>query len=175
MTYRVTIEHQPSQGLYRSLVPMGGTLAELLPGRLGAAARVLSAVDGNDQQPQPVTVEYDLGGEGRFTSHEQAIDFVATVMEEAGLYALRAVVSEVVRHYVAGAVVSGVTALLCTKDANPLVTLVATVIAAGAGALAGAKVEQEVARFEARRQPNGGWAWYQFVPDQTFRQSSDRA
>ncbi len=174
MRYRVKIEHQLSQGLYPSLVPFGGVLAEHLQGRLGTAASVHPAVAEGDQ-PQPVIVAYDLGGEGRFDSHEQMVEFVAALMHEAGLYAVRAVVSEIIRQYVTGAVVSGATALLCTKDANPWVTLVATAIAAGAGALAGRRVEQEVARFEARRQPYGVWVWYQLVPVQTFRRSPDMA
>ena len=159
MTHRATIVHQPTQGLYRSLAPMSGTLAELLQGRLGTAVTVLSAVHGSDQQPQPLAVEYDLGGEGRFASHDQVVYFVAAVMEQAGLYAVRAVVSEVVRHYVAGAALSGMTALVSTKDANPWVTLLATAIATGAGALAGGQIEQELARFDARRHPYGGWVW----------------
>jgi hypothetical protein len=174
MKYRVKIEHQPSLGLYRSLAPFGGVLAQHLQGRLGIAARLLPAVAESDQQ-QPVIVAYDLGGDGRFDSHEQMVEFVAAVMHEAGLYAVRAVVSEIVRHYMTGAVVSGATALLCTKDADPWVTLVATAIAAGAGALAGGRVEQEVSRFEARRQPYGVWVWYQFVPVQTFQRSPHTA
>jgi hypothetical protein len=174
MRYRVQIEHQLSQGLYRSLVPFGSVLAEHLQGRLGTAARVLPAVEEGDQQ-QPVIVAYDLGGEGRFDSHEQLVEFVAAAMHEAGLYAVRAVVSEIIRHYVTGAAVSGTTALLCTKNANPWVTLVATAIAAAAGALTGGSIEQEVARFEARRQPYGVWVWYQLVPIQTFWRSADTA
>ncbi len=163
MSYRVAIEHQASHGMYGILVPCGVTLAESLEGRLGTAARVVSAAIEGGQQ-QPVVVEYNLGGEGRFASHEQVVNFVAVAMQEAGLYAVRAVVSEVVRHYVTGAVASGATALLCTKDANPWVTLAATVVATGAGAFAGGRVEEEVARYEARRHPYGGWAWYQVAP-----------
>jgi hypothetical protein len=161
MTYHVTIEHRPSQGLYRSLAPTAGALGALLQGRLGTAAKVLVAACGSDQQPQPVAVEYELGGEGRFASHDQVVDFVAAVMEQAGLYAVRAVVSEVVRHYVAGAVVSGATALVGTRDASPWVILVATVVATGVGALAGGQIEQEVAKLDAQRHPYGGWTWYQ--------------
>jgi hypothetical protein len=157
MRYRVSFEHRPTQGLYRNFITLGVSMADHLQGRLGAAARVLPVVEAGDQR---LMIAYDLGGEGRFESHQQVVDFVTAAVEEAGLYAVRAVVSEVVRHYVAGALASGATALVCTRDAPPWVMAAVTVIAAGAGALVGGQVEQEVATFEGRRHPYGAWEWY---------------
>jgi hypothetical protein len=161
MRYRVTIEYRPSQGLYRSLIPWGVSVADHVQSRLGAAASLLPTVEDGDQR---LVVGYDMGSEGRFASHQQMVDLVTAAVEEAGLYAVRAVVSEFVRHYVAGALASGTTALLCTKDAPPWVAAAATIIATLAGALVGGQVEQEVVRFEAQRHLNGAWAWYQPEP-----------
>ncbi len=159
MSYRITIKLRPypypPQLYLRSRWIQPPELGAVLQEGLGAAGRVVAVHD----QQSGATIEYGLGGQHQFDSHESTLGQVAQAAEQLALQAFEADVIQLTRFGVHTAVVGGAGALGATSKQKPEVTFWATVISAFGGFLVGQLIQREEKILEARWNPYVGWTW----------------
>ena len=161
MSYRMTVKLHHSYYQTAALTKRDALNQRLLLG-LGQAGQLLSI----GEQLDHVVVEYDLGGENQYGSHQTALE---TIEWAAGQFFVQGVEAEVARVLEIGiysGVVGGFAAFGLTAKAHPLVTLIATAAAAYGGYKFGQAFPQQLVVLRATRHPYYGWQWIEVQPPQ---------
>jgi len=161
MSYRMTVRlhhpFHPSTALMKR-----DALAQRLLLGMGNASRLVRL----GEQLDHAVVEYDLGGENQFDSHQTVLDRVEWA---AGQLAVQAVEAQVVRLVEVGiytAVTGGAGGFAATAKLHPIVTLLATAAFAYGGYKLGQLMPQEFLILRANRHPFYGWQWLEVQPPQ---------
>jgi len=161
MSYRMTVKLR-----HNYYTPAASTKLDALTQRvqlgLGGAGQLL----GIGEQLDVLMVEYELGGDNQFDSHQSALE---TVEWAAGQFVVQAVEAEVARVVEIGiysGVVGGFAAFGLTAKAHPLVNLIATAAAAYGGYKFGQAFPQQFVILRATRHPYYGWQWLEVQPPQ---------
>ena len=161
MSYRMTVKLQHNYYQTAALTKRDALNQRLLLG-LGEAVQLLSI----GQQLDRVVVEYGLGGENQFNSHQTALETVEWAAGQFFVQAVEAEVARVVQVGIYSGVVGGFAAFGVTAKAHPLVTLLATAAAAYGGYKLGQAFPQQFVILRATRHPYYGWQWIEVQPPQ---------
>jgi len=161
MSYRMTVKLQ--YNYYQSAaLTKRDALSQRLQLGLGQAGQLLSI----GQQLDNLVIEYELGGESQFDSHQTALETAEWAAGQFFVQAVEAEVARVVQVGIYSGVVGGFAAFGVTAKAHPLVTLIATAAAAYGGYKFGQAFPQHFVILKATRHPYYGWQWREVQPPQ---------
>jgi hypothetical protein len=161
MSYRMTVTLQHNYYTTAALTKRDALTQRIQLG-MGGAGQLLSI----GEQLEQLVVEYELGGENQFESHQTALETVEWAAGQFFVQAVEAEVARVVQVGIYSGVVGGFAAFGVTAKAHPLVTLIATAAAAYGGYKFGQAFPQQFVILRATRHPYYGWQWIEVQPPQ---------
>ena len=129
---------------------------------LGAAGQLIRI----GEQLDHVVVEYELGGDNQFDSHQSVVGRVEWSAAQLAVQAVEAQVVRLVEVGIYTGIVGGLGAFGLTAKLHPWVKMLATLEAGYATYKIGQRMPQEVVILRATRHPFYGWTWTEVQPPQ---------